>query len=145
MLRLLVIALLAVSACYSKPRLYEGPRRSRKDVAQIYALGYGGATGNTGDMQWMSRIVAVNGRELEKPVRAVEVLPGKYTLAIHNRKYIIPEWVITPSSEEAAAWEYAGEETKEYELDVKAGYEYRMEYPTSWSGLQPFFSEVPPN
>ena len=80
-LGLLLVCLLAGSACGTVTPAYEGERLTRSQVAVVRGQGGGGPLGGGGGGV-EARIEAVDGEALEGGSTSLELLPGRYEFVI---------------------------------------------------------------
>ncbi|MCK7580724.1 MAG: hypothetical protein MZV65_37185 [Chromatiales bacterium] len=85
-MRLLIFGFgaLALSACATTERMYEGPERSRGEVA--FFTGMNPADPLLAAEGWASQIKSVDGRPVAGSGTKVEILPGQHELVVFCKR-----------------------------------------------------------
>ncbi len=83
-LAVICLAVLGLSACATTERMYDGPERSRGEVA--YFTGMNPADPLLAAEGWASQIKSVDGRPVTGSGTKVEVLPGQRELVVYCKR-----------------------------------------------------------
>ena len=136
-----LVLLLAAAGC-SVTRLYDGPARSRDEVAVVSAPYARPARMSIGTVRYQTRIVRFDGTPLDEPRTEVEVLPGEHTVAILWRRYHPHTWYHDRLGQTEVPAVQVAEGVNSVKLSAKAGRKYRLIIPEDWTKQSMYFREV---
>lgn len=127
---LLVAVFLLAIACAGPPRAYDGPTRSRSQVARFVVFGVGSLQDRATETRFDGKIVSVDGGPVRTSRGYVDVLPGRRTLTVRWQRF----GAVDPLGNA-----FGGDDVdlirpvdgglSTFEVDAQAGYRYELVWP----------------